>query len=108
MCIRDRSFSNRFIGYCGFGIYSLYIDSFGKIILCPLLGNIQLGTITDGIENIWENSKILMEYRSHTIADIEKCNTCKNVNVCKGGCRARAYFINGSILACDPVSCKMY
>lgn len=54
------------------------------------------------------NSKILMEYRSHTIADIEKCNTCKNVNVCKGGCRARAYFINGSILACDPVSCKMY
>ena len=34
------SFSNRFIGYCGFGIYSLYIDSFGKIILCPLLGNI--------------------------------------------------------------------
>lgn len=57
------------------------IDSFGKIILCPLLGNIQLGTITDGIENIWENSKILMEYRSHTIADIEKCNTCKNVNV---------------------------
>lgn len=102
------SFSNRFIGYCGFGIYSLYIDSFGKIILCPLLGNIQLGTITDGIENIWENSKILMEYRSHTIADIEKCNTCKNVNVCKGGCRARAYFINGSILACDPVSCKMY
>ncbi|NSE36493.1 SPASM domain-containing protein [Dorea longicatena] len=96
------------IGYCGFGIYSLYIDSFGKIILCPLLGNIQLGTITDGIENIWENSKILMEYRSHTIADIEKCNTCKNVNVCKGGCRARAYFINGSILACDPVSCKMY
>lgn len=38
------SFSNRFIGYCGFGIYSLYIDSFGKIILCPLLGNIQLGT----------------------------------------------------------------
>lgn len=71
------SFSNRFIGYCGFGIYSLYIDSFGKIILCPLLGNIQLGTITDGIENIWENSKILMEYRSHTIADIEKCNTCK-------------------------------
>lgn len=49
-----------------------------------------------------------MEYRSHTIADIEKCNTCKNVNVCKGGCRARAYFINGSILACDPVSCKMY
>ena len=102
------SFSNLFIGYCGFGIYSLYIDSFGKIILCPLLGNIQLGTITDGIENIWENSKILMEYRSHTIADIEKCNTCKNVNVCKGGCRARAYFINGSILACDPVSCKMY
>ena len=79
-----------------------------RIILCPLLGNIQLGTITDGIENIWENSKILMEYRSHTIADIEKCNTCKNVNVCKGGCRARAYFINGSILACDPVSCKMY
>ena len=72
------------------------------------MGNIQLGTITDGIENIWENSKILMENRSHTIADIEKCNTCKNVNVCKGGCRASAYFFNGSILACDPVSCKMY
>lgn len=102
------SFSNRFIGYCGFGIYSLYIDSFGKIILCPLLGNIELGTITEGIKNIWENSKILLEYREHTIADIEKCNDCRNVNVCKGGCRARAYFINGSLLSCDPVSCKMY
>ncbi len=102
------SFSNKYIGYCGFGIYSLYIDSTGKIMMCPLLNNIIVGHISEGIENVWRGSQILNEYRQCTIADIDYCNTCKNINVCRGGCRARAYIANGTFISNDPVSCRMY
>ena len=102
------SFSNRFIGYCGFGIYSLYVDSTGKIMLCPLLNNIVIGNVEDGLSNVWKNSSVLAEYRKHAMADVEKCNSCINSNVCKGGCRARAYLTNGTFFSHDSVSCKMY
>lgn len=102
------SFSNRFIGYCGFGVYSLYVDSTGKIMLCPLLNDIVIGNVEDGLSNVWKNSKVIEEYRKYTLADVEKCNSCINSNVCKGGCRARAYLTNGTFLSHDSVSCKMY
>lgn len=102
------SFSNRFIGYCGFGLYSLYIDSTGKIMLCPLLNKMVIGKVDDGLINVWDNSMELTEYRKHTLADIEKCNSCIHINVCKGGCRARAYLTNGTFLSHDPISCKMW
>lgn len=102
------TFSNKYIGYCGFGIYSLYIDSTGKILMCPLVSDIVVGNVSDGIPYIWGNSEILNQYRAHTLADVEQCNLCKNINICKGGCRARAYIANGSFFTNDPISCQMY
>lgn len=105
------TFSNKYIGYCGFGLYSAYIDSEGKVLLCPLMNQKKyiVGNIRENsLNQIWKSSEILQEYRKHTLAEIEECNTCQNINSCRSGCRARAHFINGSILTKDPVSCMMF
>lgn len=105
------TYSNKFIGFCGLGIYSLYIDSYGKVLLCPLLNqdeNIVGDLRQDSLQEIWENSTLLREYRKKTLADINECNTCINSHICRGGCRARAYFANNNLLSKDPISCMMY
>lgn len=105
------TFSNKYIGYCGLGLYSIYIDATGKILLCPLLNQDEniIGSLKEeSLIKIWEKSKKLMEYRSHTLSDIGECNTCNHVNECRAGCRARAYFTNNILLSKDPISCKMF
>lgn len=105
------SYSNKFIGFCGLGIYSLYIDSCGKLLLCPLLNQDEnvIGDIKqESLQHIWENAPLLKEYRKKTTADLMECNTCSNSHICRGGCRARAYFVNHNLLSKDPISCKMY
>lgn len=105
------SYSNKYIGFCGMGVYSLYIDSKGKVMLCPLLNQEEnlVGDIREGsLKNIWEQSPLLVEYRNRTIADISGCNTCSNSHICRGGCRARAFFKHNNLLTKDPVSCSMY
>lgn len=105
------TFSNKYIGYCGFGVYMLYIDSTGRIYMCPLLnqeehvvGNVMYTPLSE----IWKESKLLKDYRKRTIADIEDCNSCRHAGICRGGCRARAYFEKGNFLCADTVSCKMH
>ncbi|QNU67038.1 radical SAM protein [Ruminiclostridium herbifermentans] len=105
------SYSNKYIGFCGMGVYSLYIDSNGKVMLCPLLNQEEnlVGDIhEESLNNLWEHSPLLVEYRSKTIADISDCNTCSNSYTCRGGCRARAFFKHKNLLTKDPISCKMY
>jgi len=105
------TYDNRYIGYCGTGVFSCYISSSGKVYLCPVLqdDSFKLGDINDSsIDEIWTNSIVLKEYRKHSLKDIDKCSTCISVGKCRGGCRARAYFNNNNILSHDPISCKMF
>ncbi|MBM7615507.1 radical SAM/SPASM domain-containing protein [Alkaliphilus hydrothermalis] len=105
------TYSNNYIGYCGFGIYSCYIDSFGKVLFCPLinqedqiLGNV----LKDSLKDIWRDSPLLRNYRKNSVMDIEGCSSCLKATMCRGGCRARAFFKNGTFLSKDEISCKFF
>lgn len=105
------TFSNRFIGYCGAGVYMLYIDSQGKVMICPLLNQKEnmVGNVREvSLQEIWRESAFLQNYRKSGISDIEGCNCCENANECRGGCRARAFMKSGKLLAKDEVSCRMF
>lgn len=105
------TFSNKYIGYCGAGIFSCYITSEGDVGLCPLLnkGQFFAGSLKlEKLSNIWNYSNAFKAYRQYNVKDINKCNTCIYVNSCRGGCRARAFYMTKSLLEPDPVSCQMY
>ncbi len=76
------------------------IDVDGNVLPCsyfPLpAGNVR----TQSFKEIWENSELfknLRDFKSYK----GKCGSCEFVNVC-GGCRARAYAINGDYLTEEP------
>ncbi|MGC2063502.1 MAG: radical SAM protein [Thermodesulfovibrionales bacterium] len=76
------------------------IDVDGNVLPCsyfPLpAGNIG----TQSFKDIWENSELfrnLRDFKSYK----GRCGACEFVNVC-GGCRARAYAVNGDYLAEEP------
>jgi radical SAM protein with 4Fe4S-binding SPASM domain len=76
------------------------IDVDGNVLPCsyfPLpAGNIR----TQSFKDIWENSELfknLRDFKSYK----GRCGACEFVNVC-GGCRARAYAVNGDYLAEEP------
>lgn len=76
------------------------IDVDGNVLPCsyfPLpAGNIGKQSFKD----IWENSELfknLRDFKSYK----GRCGACEFVNVC-GGCRARAYAVNGDYLAEEP------
>lgn len=105
------TYSEKFPGFCGAGYFSLYIDSFGKALLCPLLNQDEhvLGNLNDSpLDALWHQSKPLNAFRGIEIHHLDACSTCKNGRTCRGGCRARAYFHTGNFRGCDPISCQMY
>jgi radical SAM protein with 4Fe4S-binding SPASM domain len=76
------------------------IDVDGNVLPCsyfPLpAGNVR----TQTFKEIWENSELfknLRDFKSYK----GRCGACEFVNVC-GGCRARAYAVNGDYLAEEP------
>lgn len=76
------------------------IDVDGNVLPCsyfPLpAGNVR----TQSFRDIWENSELfknLRDFKSYK----GRCGACEFVNVC-GGCRARAYAVNGDYLAEEP------
>lgn len=76
------------------------IDVDGNVLPCSYFpkpaGNIRTQTFKD----VWENSELFKDMR-----DFKKykgrCGSCEYVNVC-GGCRARAYAMDGDYLAEEP------
>lgn len=87
---------------CGFGNGSLHVDFFGNVKGCATcdypLGNVY----THGFDllDFWNNSEILCKIRDkHNLTGY--CRTCKYVDFC-GGCRCRAFAINGNLFGDDP------
>lgn len=94
-----------FIPELGFGCFagkeSICIDPLGNVKPCShypkefICGNIR----EHELKEIWNNSKILQNFRKLKGNDI--CNNCKEYEHCRGGCRYRCY-INGDINGIDP------
>jgi AdoMet-dependent heme synthase len=76
------------------------IDVDGNVLPCSYFpkpaGNIR----TQSFKDIWENSQLFKELRDFKKYK-GKCGSCEFVNVC-GGCRARAYAVQGDYLEEEP------
>ena len=76
------------------------IDVDGNVLPCSYFpkpaGNIR----TQSFKDIWENSSLFKELRDFKKYK-GKCGSCEYVTVC-GGCRARAYAVNGDYLEEEP------
>lgn len=95
--------------FCGIGNSLMYISYNGNANLCPSLdyrvdkkfffGNIR----KTGLQEIWNN--IHNQYGD--IVGME-CKQCDKFARCRGGCRSKAYHMNGDISAKDIVACKTF
>ncbi len=76
------------------------LDVDGNVLPCSYFpmpaGNIH----EQSFKEIWENSKLFKELRDFSSYK-GRCGVCEYVNIC-GGCRARAYAVNGDYLAEEP------
>ena len=94
-----------FIPELGFGCFagkeSICIDPLGNVKPCShypkefICGNVKV----DNLKDIWNNSKILKQFRELKGNDV--CNNCEEYEHCRGGCRYRC-FVDGDINGVDP------
>ena len=106
-CIAYKDARNSYI--CGNGWYSADIDWNGDVYPCHLLREpeMMLGNIfNDSINEILARSmKSPSRVRSF---EIPKCKTCPFVSTCGGGCRASAWFNQGTFAAEDEFCPILY
>jgi|GEM_PF-2320657 radical SAM protein with 4Fe4S-binding SPASM domain len=88
--------------WCGMGRNVLSIEANGDVYPCQLMHhkNFKLGDLKNqSLEEIWINSP----YRHHSVDMIEGCKSCELKHICSAPCRARAFYVLGSIYKKDPL-----
>ena len=85
----------------------LNINSEGDVKPDPFfpltIGNI----IKQNFGDVWQGGELLDELRIHPRTQISGiCSTCKQIDICNGGSRSRAYAITGDLWSEDP-SCYL-
>jgi len=76
------------------------IDVDGDVLPCSYFPKSAGNVRKQSFKTIWENSKLfkdLRDFKSYT----GRCGSCEYVGVC-GGCRARAYAMNGDYMSEEP------
>lgn len=77
---------------------SFYIDSDGKVFLCPLSADYKIFELGDlkkeNLENIFSKRKNNILFSCHT-NESPVCKDCSIINFCKGGCMVKAFVKNG-------------
>lgn len=90
---------NELWGGCSAGCNFLYVNLDLDVLSCPVImepcGNLK----KESLEEIWNNSKQLEEFRTRNNLE-GKCGNCNFKNIC-GGCRAYALATTGSVLGED-------
>ncbi|MFX1419142.1 MAG: radical SAM protein [Promethearchaeota archaeon] len=88
-----------FITGCECGVFTIHIKSNGDVTPCPLnpvyLGNVR----KHHVQNIWQASPILNQYRGLKYEG--QCGKCNFKTICDG-CRAKAFISSGSNITSDP------
>ena len=96
---------------CGIGSSMLFIDAYGNVSFCPTLtqkenSNFLAGNIKNSpIKDIWEKSSVFKKFRG---MQCEKVRQCEFKEICKGGCRSRAYLSTGNLNSPDLAMCFLY
>ncbi|WP_152183498.1 radical SAM/SPASM domain-containing protein [Sulfurimonas indica] len=85
----------------------LNINSEGDVRPDPFFPLIVGNIINQDFGDIWQGGELLDQLRVHPRKQISGiCATCKQIDICNGGSRARAYAISGDLWAEDP-SCYL-
>jgi radical SAM protein with 4Fe4S-binding SPASM domain len=88
-------------GGCGRKIISIFPD--GSVHPCQFVDFITLGNVKyESLKNILNSSKESLKQFIDPLLTGPKCSRCPFRNICNGGDRIRAYYLNGSITADDP------
>ncbi len=95
---------DKFCGGCGAGFIGLSVLSDGIVYPCRRLP-INIGNISEGIQNIFLNSSVMNDLRDYH--SLDECGTCNDVTSCRG-CRAIAYAMTGNYMGADPMCFKKY
>lgn len=96
---------------CGIGSSMLFVDAYGNVSFCPTLTQREnpkflAGNITQSsLHNIWVNSPVFTIFRGFQCREVEQCQFKE---LCKGGCRSRAYLSTGDINSPDHAMCLLY
>ena len=84
---------------CPCGTQYCRITPDGKLTPCPYLPEVAGDLRTQSFAEIWRSSRLFRQLREGTLRG--KCGACEYRALC-GGCRARAFALDGDILAADP------
>ncbi len=94
---------------CGATTREVYIAPDGKLIPCPLFMSIpsmySKSSVKDvPFRDIWQNDPVINEFRQYLVKPIlsKACASCNISNLCRGGCRAMSYFVEGNMASKDP------
>jgi len=85
----------------------LNINAEGEVRPDPFFPLIVGNIIHQDFSEIWQKGELLDQLRIHPRKQISGiCKDCKQIDICNGGSRARAYAISGDLWAEDP-SCYL-
>ena len=84
---------------CPCGTQYCRITPDGKLTPCPYMPEVAGDLRTESFGEIWRNSPLFMQLREGELGG--KCGRCEYQKLC-GGCRARAFALEGDVMAADP------
>jgi radical SAM protein with 4Fe4S-binding SPASM domain len=84
---------------CPCGTQYCRITPDGKLTPCPYLPAVAGDLRTQSFGEIWRSSPLFRQLREGSLGG--KCGRCEYQKLC-GGCRARAFALEGDMLAADP------
>jgi Fe-coproporphyrin III synthase len=93
-------------GGCSAGTRVANIDPRGNVYPCQFARSQEflVGNIRDRpFSELWSgDSAVLARFRNKQATFGGKCSRCRHRDLCGGGCRVRAYAVNGDFIAEDP------
>lgn len=84
---------------CPCGVQYCRITPDGKLTPCPYLPTTAGDLRRESFSSVWGESELFRQIRAGQLAG--RCGKCEYRGIC-GGCRARAYAVEGDVLAADP------
>lgn len=91
---------------CTYNKRNLAIRGNGEVAPCSRFLN-ELGNVKGGSLNEALDTDKFASFWSIAIDDIQQCQGCRYISICGAGCRAHAFYENGSIMTADPIACKI-
>ncbi len=92
---------------CGAGVTTCGITPDGRLLACSYLQDeawISGRVPPRRLSETWRKSKIFDPFRKLMRSSLSECINCRHFDLCKGGCRARAYLSRGDFFGKDCAS----